>query len=111
ADVQGGRAVQLVGERRDVRAGRRGSWQQLRWPELVVQGGELGRRKRRAIRVQRAGHRGEQPAGLELAPGRLEGLQVVPCGLLELVDDVRRVGRRVREVGGEDIGAGRRVRA
>ena len=87
------------------------SRQQLRRPEPVVQGGELGRRERRAVRVQRSGHRGEKTAGLELTARRLQGLQVIPCGLPELVDDVRRVGARVREVRGEDLGPGGRVRA
>ena len=111
ADVQGGRAVELVVVGRDARVRGRGGRQRLGCPQLVVQGGELGGRERRAVGVERSGHRGEHAAGGELAARRLHRLQGVPDRLLERVDDVRRVGARVREVGGQDRRAGRRVGA
>jgi len=104
-DVQGGRAVQLVADGRDASArGRRGR-QELGCPQLVVQGGELGGRERRAVRVQRPGHRGEQAAGRELTAGRLHRLQVIPDGLLELVDDARRGWRWCSGSGADKITA------
>src|SRR5262249_50739050 len=111
ADVVPGRPVELVDRERYTGAGRRDGRQGGGRAELGGQRGVQGGRHRRPGRVERAGHRGEQRVRLQLLGAGGERRRVLPDRIGETEDQAGRVGRRLREVAGQQRLARGRVAA